>query len=72
MPRTQNLLFAALLMSSATAFAADTSDPSSKADPPDLSKKGSELSFHQDQSRAYLRARLPLQPSSPPVRRQPK
>ena len=28
MSRTQNLLFAALLMSSATAFAADTPDPS--------------------------------------------
>jgi hypothetical protein len=32
MSKTQNVLFAALLMSSATAFAADTPDPSSKGE----------------------------------------
>jgi hypothetical protein len=40
--RTQHLVIAALLMSSATAFAADTTTPSSKVDPPDHSSKGSE------------------------------
>jgi hypothetical protein len=42
MSRTQNLFFATLLMSSATAFAADTTNPSSKTDVPDHSSKGSE------------------------------
>ena len=37
--RTQSLLIAALLMTSATAFAQDTPDPSSKAATPDLSSK---------------------------------
>jgi hypothetical protein len=32
--RTQSLLIAALLMTSATAFAQDTPDPSTKAEPP--------------------------------------
>jgi hypothetical protein len=34
MSRTQNLFFAAMLMTSATAFAQDTPDPASKAEPP--------------------------------------